>query len=161
MHEASKTVKLEQIIRLLLANYTLKEVAAYTQLSYSTVRAWCKDPQFLDSLRELSAQVYKSVTDELQRVSETLTERIESESEKALQTLAKLMDDSCVPAAVRVKAADSILDRNPAVSRTKKVDAVTSHKFLDPLYLVGVAKTAQEVDEAEQRRKELSDGTGG
>lgn len=159
MHDASKMVKMEQITRLLLTGFTLKEVAAYTQLSYGTVRAWCKEEQFLIGLKALSTQVYQQVTEELQKMAGTLTDRIASESERALETLAKLMQDDSVNPAVRVKAADSILDRNTEVSRTKKVDAVTSHKFLDPLYLVGVAKTAQEVEEAQQKRLEEQTGT--
>lgn len=133
-----------------MAGFMLKECAQQMSISYSTVRKYASDNAFMTMLREHSQQVYEQVDAELKASKESIVQRMEEASDKALDTLKELMD--CEQSIVRLKAADSILDRNPQVSRTKRIEANQMHHFVDPLMLVHSAKTALEVDEYERKK---------
>ena len=149
MHEANRQVYRDELQRLLLARYRLKECARIQKLSYSTVRKYASDPAFLESLKLLSKEVYSEVDEELRLSSESLTSRIEDASARALERLTQLIESS--NEGIALKASANILDRNPEVSRTSKLEA--EHKVkLDPVFLVHAAATAREVDHYEQTR---------
>lgn len=155
MHEAAKTVREEKLLRLLLTGYMMRECAKMLQVSYATVRKYASDEEFLRKLKEMSMSIYEEVDSELKLNASQVTQRIDELSDKALDTLETLLaSDKDI---VKLKAADSILDRNPESSKQKKVEQTTNTRFLDPLHLIHAAKTATEVDEYENRK--LTGGT--
>jgi phosphoribosylaminoimidazole carboxylase (NCAIR synthetase) len=155
MHEATKMVRTEELMRLLLAGYMMKECAKQMSMNYATIRKYASEPSFMAQLKELNSEVYSQVDSELKLNKAQITERLEDISEKALDTLESLLD-ATAPAPIRFKAAQDLLDRNPQVSRTKKIEADTKHNFLNPLHLVHAAQAAQEMDE--YKPKQIGDG---
>src|SRR5580765_2014396 len=154
MHEAVKLVRKQELLRYLLAKYTLKECSALMQVSYSTLRKWANNADFLAELKELSGEVWQEVTTELKVLTTSVQERLVEESEKALNTLIELMEDRTQKGIVRAKAAESILDRNPDTSKTSKISGAMQHSLkVDPMMLLHAAATANEVEEFKARVK--------
>lgn len=134
------------IMHKLLAGYTLRECAQMYELSYQAVRHYC-DEHFMTELRTLSTTVYGQVESELTKNKLRLSDRMLEASDKALDKLIELMD-SASNDKVKLEAANSVLDRTAEGARNKRVQEEVSHKFIDPLFLVHAAKTAQEIDNA-------------
>lgn len=120
------------------------------QVSYATVRKYASDEEFLRKLKEMSVLIYEQVDSELKLNASQVTQRIDELSDKALDTLETLLASD--KDLIKLKAADSILDRNPESSKQKKIEQTTNTRFLDPLHLIHAAKTANEVEEYEQRK---------
>ena len=158
MHEAARQVREQELMRLLLAGYMMKECAALMKMSYKTVRDYARQPEFLVQLKELSREVYERVDAELRNLKEPLLMKLEEASAEALDRMIELMKHS-KQEGVAFKAAQDLLDRTPELSRTRKLEgSVTSrHQFLDPLMLVHAAATAKEMDQFEAR-KQLTEG---
>jgi hypothetical protein len=146
MHEAAKLVKREELMRLLLCGHMLKECAAEMRLSYYTVRAYAKDPEFLLSLREKSSEIYKRLDAELASSKEDMRDRLERASEAALEQMIELASQSS--GMLKLKALQDLLDRDTRVSRTHRVEGDMKHDFISPLFLGHAARVARELDEA-------------
>lgn len=158
MHEAAKFVKEQELMRLLLAGYMVKEAAAQLQLSVWTVRKYARQPEFLLKLKQCSAEIYERVDAELSAQRTGLVERVDAAADRALTVMEHLMDNA-KKEELKFKAAQDVLDRAPEVSRTRKIDSTAKqeHSFLNPMVLMHAAATAQEVA-AYNEQKELSDG---
>jgi hypothetical protein len=147
MHEASKLVKQEELLNLLLMHIPLKECAARLHVSYPTIRKYASEPDFLNSLRLLSGSIYTELVEELKFERKTLQQRMVEASDKALTRLEKLLESA--QEGIALKAADSILDRNAESARNRRIEGDMSHRFtIDPLALMHAAQTAEEVDNA-------------
>jgi hypothetical protein len=159
MHEAAKLVRTEELMRLLLAKYRLRECAKIMDLSYATVRKWASNADFLNDLKDLSGVVWEDVNHELKTLTVNMQERMAEESEKALGRLIELMNDRTQKGIVNLKAAESILDRNPETSKSSKVSGSIDHRMkIDPMMLIHAAATAGEVDD--YKRKQLAENNG-
>jgi len=144
MHEAAKLVRQEELMRLLLCGHMLKECAAHMRMSYWTVRNYAKDPLFLSQLREKSNEIYRRLDAELLSSKEDMKEKLERNSEEALEYMMELARTST--GVIKLKACQDILDRDTRVSRTKKIDSDVDHNFISPLFLVHAAKVGREID---------------
>jgi hypothetical protein len=143
--KASKFAKQEEILRYLLTGHTLKECSVLTALSHVTVCHYVNEPEFLGRLKALSTEVYKQIDDQLIKTKATITQRIDQLSEKALDTLERLMDSE--KEGIVLKAADSVLDRNEKSARNKKVESAHKFAFFDPNTLIHAASVATELAE--------------
>lgn len=145
MHEAAKLVKREELMRLLLCGHMLKECAAQMHMSYYTVRAYAKDPEFLLQLREKSAEIYKRLDAELASSKEDMRERLERASEAALEQLVEMAGSAT--GMLKFKVLQDLLDRDTRVSRTHRVEGDMKHDFISPLFLAQASRVARELDE--------------
>jgi hypothetical protein len=144
MHEAVKLVREEQLLRLLLAGYMLRECAVQMKISYRTVRLYAHDTGFLMKLKSLSKEIYARVDGELQANADDIMSKLESYSMEALDEMMELA--RAEKGMTKLKACQDIMDRNPQVSRTKRIEATNDHNFISPLFLVHAAATAKEVE---------------
>ncbi len=153
MHKAAKMIRQDELLRLLMAGYMLKECATHLDLAYWTVRKYASQPEFLVKLRELSANVFERVDAELKHSKESIMEKLEKASDKALTKMESLLDRSDAGPMLQFKVAQDLLDRRGEVSRTKRVEASVDqkHAFVNPLLLIHAAKTAKEVDDYNER----------
>jgi hypothetical protein len=149
MHEAPKLVRQEEMLNLLLMHLSLKQCGERLNLSYSTVRKYASEPEFLNNLRNLSQSIYDEVLTDLKTERKTLQDRLTEASDKALTKLEELL--ASAQENVALKAADSILDRTSETARNKKVETDFKGRFtMDPITLLHAAKTASEIDAASQ-----------
>jgi hypothetical protein len=146
MHEAAKLVRTQELMRLLLCGHMLKECAAQMRMSYYTVRGYAKDPAFLMSLREKSTEIYARLDAELMSSKEDMKEKLERNSEEALEMMMEMARTST--GMVKMKCLQDLLDRDTRVSRTQKVDTDVKHDFISPLFLGHAARVARELDGA-------------
>lgn len=146
MHEASKLVKKEELMRLLLCGHMLKECAIHMRMSYWTVRNYAKDTHFLQELKEKSNEIYRRLDAEITASKEDMKERLERNSEEALEYMMEIAREST--GTLKLKACQDILDRDARVSRTRKIDVDANHDFVSPLFLVHAAKVGREIDSA-------------
>jgi hypothetical protein len=150
---AKAHVQREELLRLLLAGYSLREAANHMNASYYTVRMYVKRDDFLPKLKELSVEVYRRVDAEMGARKLSMLEKMEEASDEALETVLDLMRETKQDV-VKMKCAQDLLDRNPQVSRTKRVDTTNEHMFVNPLTLVAAATAAREVDAFDARKRE-------
>lgn len=144
MHEAARLVKRDELMRLLLCGHMLKECAIHMRLSYCTVRSYAREPEFLAQLREKSNEIYKRLDAELVASKEDIKERLERNSEEALEYMMEIARSST--GMIKLKACQDVLDRDSRVSRTRKIDVDEKHDFISPLFLVHAAKVGREID---------------
>ncbi len=153
LHKAAKMIREDELLRLLMAGFMLKEAATHLDLAYWTVRKYASAPEFMVKLRELSTNVFERVDAELKHSKESIMEKLEKASDKALAKMESLLDLPTAGPMLQFKAAQDLLDRRAEVSRTKRVDATVDqkHSFVNPLLLVHAANTAREMDEYAKR----------
>lgn len=159
MHEAAKTVRTLELMRYLLARYTLRESAKLLDVSYQTARKWASEDRFLEELKAASGEIWSEVSSELKKNTVNVQEKLLEQSERALDTLIELMEDKSQKGVVRQKAASEILDRVQETSKISKVNTSgqVQHKF-DPIQLLHAAATAQEMEV--YRAKQLQEKNG-
>ena len=158
MHDAAKLVKTQELMRCLLTGLTLRECATQLRISYFTVKKYAKEPDFLQELKSLSSSVYERLDRELSVQKEQILERLEQASADALERLVEIMNDPQANKMVQFKAAQDLCDRDPRISRTKRVESQQDVRFINPAVLLHAAATAREVEEYRERQKELGDG---
>lgn len=149
MHEASKLVKQEELLNLLLLHIPLKQCAERLHVSYATIRKYASEDEFLNNLRVLSQSIYEEVIVDLKTERKTLQDRLLEASDKALIKLEALLESDSEQ--VVQKAADSILDRTIETARNRKVEGSVQGRFtIDPVTLMHAALTSQELQTAQK-----------
>jgi len=153
VHKAAKMIREDELLRLLMAGFMLKEAATHLNLAYWTVRKYASEPKFLAQLRELSGEIYERIDAELKVSKESILEKLEKVSDKALEKMENLLDRQDASPMLQFKVAQDLLDRRSEVSRTKRIEGTLEqrHDFINPLFLIHAAKTAKEVDEFAER----------
>jgi hypothetical protein len=146
---AHKMMDDQELMRRLLAHYTLKECAAIFNVTYHTICRRARRPEFLQELRDLSGDTWSEVDHELRATNGLITERIIEISEKALNTLELLMDNTETQPALQAKIAMDFLDRNPETTKTRKIESKVEHQFMNPRVLIDAAQAAREMDETQ------------
>jgi DNA-binding MurR/RpiR family transcriptional regulator len=99
MTRSTRTRKIDQIIRALLEHGTIRKAATALGMSEVTVWRWMQKPGF--------QAAYSSARRD---VMSRLGGRLLHGSSAAVSTISKVMVDPNAPAAVRVRAADCILE---------------------------------------------------
>jgi hypothetical protein len=152
---ATALVSEEELLRLVLQGFTLRECAQYMRAGYSRIRRIAKQPEFLLKLREHSAEIGARLVDEISRTQLEFTQRLEVASEEALDQMLELMKDPAVNQNTRFRAAQDLMDRDVRSSKTQKVQAHVGHEFINPAVLLHAAATAKELDRALSQKGEL------
>lgn len=145
---AQKLLDDQELMRLLLAKYTLKECAALLGVAYPTACAKARRPEFLAQLRDLDKDLYAEVDHELRVVHGALTQRIVELSSNALDRLEQLLNDENTDERLVAKIAMDFLDRNAETSRSTKSFEKKEISFANPLVLAAAANAAREMDQS-------------
>jgi hypothetical protein len=148
---ATKIVAEAELLRLVLCGHTLRECAAVMRAGYQNIRKMAKEPSFLLQLREHSGEIADRLTEELTHTQVEMAKRLEEASEIALENMLRMattMDDGTL----KYKICQDLLDRDPRASRTKRLEASTTHDFISPMVLMHAAATAKEIEQYEQRK---------
>jgi transposase-like protein len=111
-HGAKSDRKKDEAIVALLSQRNVEEAARAVDIAPNTLRRWLKQPEFDAAYREAKREAFsRSIA------------RLQGASSAASSTLIKLMLDVSTPAATRVRAADSILDRAGKAMETEDIQA--------------------------------------
>lgn len=139
----------EELLRLLLSGYRVKECAKLLRLTEQTVRAELANPAFRSRLYNFSTEVYNKVDEELAELKTDPATRLSELADKALDELENLLDSP--DEKVKMNAVNSALDRNNSTSRNHRVDKTIRKLTLDFTKLAIADQTAKEVDEFRSR----------
>jgi hypothetical protein len=137
----------DELMRRLLAHYTLKECAALFNVTYHTICKRARRPEFLGQLKNLNGDMYQDVDQELRAMTGMITERVLEMSTKALDKLELLLESEGTDDRLVARIAMDFLDRNPDTSKTSKHVAKVEHAFMNPALLARAAQAAKELDE--------------
>jgi predicted transcriptional regulator len=149
---ATNVVLTEQLINYFVAGYSVKNIAKLTGISYTTIRKYAHDDEFLQKLREVSKETAERVREELVGKMRDHQERVNELSHKALDTLELLMDSQ--REGIALKAAVDVLDRNPDTPRGKNIQADVTQRIIDPAMLMHAAVKAEELRLTRSRQTE-------
>ena|ERR1700720_908834 len=111
-HGAKSHRKKDEAIVALLSQRNVEEAARAVGIAPNTLRRWLKQPEFDAAYQEAKREAF----------SQSIA-RLQGASSAASSTLIKLMLDVSTPAATRVRAADSILDRAGKAMETEDIQA--------------------------------------
>ena len=104
--------KQEEAIAALLTQRSTEEAARAVGIGISTLLRWLKVPEFRAAYREARREAVGQATARLQQATGA-----------AASTLLRLMVDPSVPAAVRLRAADSIFDHAAKAIEIEDIEA--------------------------------------
>jgi hypothetical protein len=132
-----------EMLRLIVEGYNIKEAARAVGVSYTTGRAYLRDPDVLEELKKLSRTKFDEVYDELYARHESLRERTLALADEALSEMERLLEES--NDAIKFKVAQDILDRHGEVSRTQRQVGEHKHVHIDMDTLINAATAANEL----------------
>lgn len=141
-----------ELIRMCIRGVSLKKAATALGVNISTVFKWRHDPEFklkLARTRALiieKAQLAQDVGVDPSKVSNlSIEEIVEKASVRALEKLIEKLESPNEH--IQLKAAIDLADRNPKISKTKKVQSSHVHAIMTPQQLALIARAAREVTE--------------
>ena len=136
----------EKIVRLLSEGANVREIANVLGLTTVYVSRYVRRPRLLKRLYDFNKEAFDNLQEEYKVSKEAITERLEEASLLALEELIELATGSKSDV-VRYKASQDILDRNPQVSRTKRLEGgAVSNTFMNSQVLMQMAAVARELD---------------
>ena len=141
------------MIRLLLDGGKIADVAMLIGVSKVTVHQYLKDPWVREQLAQLNSQLLSTLDVELLERSRTKAEIIDELAMLALTEMRGILQDKSAHIGVRAKMIDSILDRTPELSRTKKLDVTNKTFSMKAEDLLAAANAAREIEQRERLRE--------
>ena len=111
MTSITRSTKMDRIVRAMFEHGTLQKAATALGMSEVTVWRWTQKPEFQEASREVRRET-------LHRSSARLLHG----SNAAVATMLKLMLDPNAPAAVRVRAAEGVLEHAEKTFELEDVD---------------------------------------
>ena len=141
----TQKLRKQEILRLLLAGHTTREVAHVIRQSVHTVRNYIRNVEFQEELRQLSEPIWRRVDEELTLTKLSYAQRIDEMSDRALARIEELLDSD--DERVQLRAASEVLDRNPQTSKHHKVENDTRVMVINPEQLQLAARAALEISD--------------
>jgi hypothetical protein len=111
-HGSKLNRKMEDAIAALLTHRSIEEAAKAAGIGTQTLMRWMKLPEFESQYRKARRMVFRQSTARLQQASGA-----------AATTLAKVMVDPATPPAVKVRAAECILNHGLKAIEVEDIDA--------------------------------------
>jgi len=147
-HPARRIINREELLKLLLMGFTLRECCAQLKVSYAALCRRSKEPEFLLLIKEHSGEIAKRLVEELSTSQVEMAQKLEEASSAALEEMMVMMTSLEGASGLKVKICQDLLDRDPKSSRTKRMDITgnMSHQFINPAVLIHAAATAKEVE---------------
>lgn len=146
--KARQMIKREELLRFLIAGYSLPQIAEAQGCGVFTLRRMARSPEFIDLVREKAPQLIEQLGLEAKQRREQMLERLDEIAWKALDRLEEMIEDENTSEIVAFKAVQDALDRVPEVSRSKRVETSQAPPPLDPNKLLEMALVAREEDRA-------------
>lgn len=149
---------MNMILRLFVRGLVAKEIAKALNVTKWTVGKYLRDPRFRDLVKAYNDEVlFKRLDEEIAEKTYDHIERMSQLTESALDTMEELLGTE--NEAIRFKAAQDLLDRNPETSRMKKVEVNDKdNNPLSPEMLMAMAATIQEEENYTTIQGELPSG---
>jgi hypothetical protein len=104
--------KMEEAVAALLTQRNVEEAAKAVNISTRTLLRWMKEPEFQTAYREARRTAYSQAVAKLQQGATA-----------AATTLLKVMLDQGTPAAVRVRAAECVINHSSKAIEIEDVEA--------------------------------------
>ncbi len=111
-HGSKSSRQRDEAILALLSQRSIEEAARVADIAPNTLRRWLKQPEFEAAYREAKREMF----------SQSLA-RLQNASPAAASTIIKLALDPITPAATKLRAAESILDRVAKAMETEDIQA--------------------------------------
>jgi hypothetical protein len=111
-HGAKFDQKMEQAIAALLSHRSIEDAAREVGISPNTLVRWIKEPEFQAACREARRAVFSHAIGRLQDAAGA-----------AATTLLKIMVDPNAPAAIRLRAAEVVLEQAAKTFEMEDIDA--------------------------------------
>lgn len=125
---------------------SLQEVVEITGLSrYIVRRYYLANPQFRELLDQANQTIFLEATQSIRDEQKNLVERTQRLAEAALDKLEALMNESESEHIV-VKCAQDLADRDPRISRTRRVEASSLHVTIEAKTLALASEAAREIE---------------
>jgi len=141
--EVRKNIKRDELMRLLLQGYTIRECAHSIGMTYTTAQRYVKEPEFREKIKEKSAELNQKLEEELFTQKLTFNQRLSEMADAALDEMERLMVES--PAeGIRFKASQDILDRDGRAPRTARTTGLHAVVQVDLETLMAAAKAMDE-----------------
>jgi len=162
VHGAIKEIRRQELLRLLILGYSLKDAASEMKMGYFSVRSTARDPEFILAVKARSEEIARRLGEELVTNQFEMAQKLEEASGKALEEMMSMMGSLEGPSKLKMNICQDLLDRDPKSSRTKRMDisATMSHDFISPAVLIHAAATAKEIESFQPKRGALPDGNG-
>lgn len=155
-NEIGVTRRKQEVMRLLLEGATFQQISDVVGLAKATIAGYLREPEFRAQLWELNSTLLGNLDLELAERYRSKAEIMDELAMIALKEMRTILQDPNAHIGIRAKMIDSVLDRTPEVSRTKKLD-VTSRVFsMKAEDLLAAANAAREI-EAKARMKEAEE----
>lgn len=147
-HIAMQAVRHQELLRLLIIGYTLREAAAEMKIGYWAARTTARSPEFINDIKSKSEEIARRLGEELVTNHVDMAQKLEEASNAALEEMMKMMGELDSPSKLKLQVCQDLLDRDPKSSRTKRMDitGTMSHDFISPAVLVHAAATAKEIE---------------
>ena len=107
-HRAKFEQKMEQVVVALLSHRSIEEAAHEVGVTPNTLLRWMREPEFRNACREARHTVFSHAIGRLQDAAGA-----------AATTLLKIMLDTSVPPATRLRAAEWFWNRRPRRARLR------------------------------------------
>jgi len=99
-HGSKFEQKMEQAIAALLSHRSVEDAARAVGISVNTLQRWMRTPEFQAALREARRKILSQAIGQLQNAANA-----------AAKTVLKIMVDPTVPAGIRLRAAEVVLEQ--------------------------------------------------
>lgn len=139
-----RDVRRQEFLRLALLGLSTKEIASKMGISRITCYEYMKEPEVHNAIKARNAEIWEKLDNEVNNRAMSLVQRIEEMSSTALDRIEALMDSE--NDGVALKAAVTVLDRNPETSTHHKVDSTNKTLVIDAAMLKLAASAALEIE---------------
>jgi hypothetical protein len=133
-----------QFIRLLLLGHNVPKCAKILGTASHTLYHWLLDPAVEEAVRERNAKIWEALDKQVDERAATYTERIVEMSDGALRRIEELLQSDNEQ--VALKAAITVLDRNPETSTHHRADVTNRTFVIDANMLTLAASAALEIE---------------
>jgi predicted transcriptional regulator len=143
-----KDLRKEELLRLLLAGYKLKDCAAQLKVTPFTISCYIKEEGFMEQLKEKNASIWEEIDAEIHSRKASIIQRSEEAAELALEEMIKLATKSNSEL-TKFKAAQDLMDRHPQISRTKRIEGSgggSGSNVVNAVFLRNVVNAMKEED---------------
>lgn len=139
-------LRAQQAIRMVLEGVKARDIAEILGVYPWTVYNWLRQPEARAQIAEKKAELIGILNAQLEEGLLTKSQVIDQLGWKALERMREILDDPTAHKHIVAKVAIDVLDRDPVVSKTKRLDITTKNITLSGEDLLHAVKSLQEVE---------------
>lgn len=119
----SYATRFGEVVKVFLEEGTVAGVSRQTGISdYTLRRHYFGNPEFCELLKKASSTIFLEATKSIRDNQTTMIEKAQRLAQDALDEMERLLNDS-ESEHIRFKVAQDLLDRDPRISRTKRIES--------------------------------------